>query len=215
MTVPVRSSNAPVLRRATGMRPIRTRVIILEAARELFYNRPFDTVTVEMIAAHAGLTRRTIYNQFADAAALFRATREQLVHEIAELLPVNVSTDLPARVALRLYCRQVATAFSDPRYIELVGSLVRDGWSAPWLIDGFERHVRFPIVRCLEAYLQALRVDQHSSKIEVRHVALSLLRSLESVAISTRLLPRAEQSSDEVPDCTPDLIDSFVDRIVP
>src|SRR5687768_10011647 len=87
--------------RRLAMRPHRSRAAILAAARDLFRNRPSDSVSMEMIAMRAGVTRRTVYNQFVDSAELFRATREELILEVAELLPLAVAGDLSPRAALR------------------------------------------------------------------------------------------------------------------
>lgn len=202
----------PVARRLT-MRPHRSRAAILAAARELFRSRPSDSVSMEMIAMRAGVTRRTVYNQFADSAELFRATREELILEVAELLPLGVAGDLSPRAALRAYCGLVAEAFADPRYVELVGSIVRDGWAAPWLIDAYQRHIRVPATRSLETYLQGLRADDVLGSADIRRAALNLIASIESVAVSTRLLPGIDRNDCEIADCTPDLIDGFMSRV--
>lgn len=201
--------------RHPAMRPHRSRAAILAAARELFRNRPSDSVSMEMIAMRAGVTRRTVYNQFVDSAELFRTTREELIFEVAELLPLRVAGDLSPRAALRAYCDLVAQAFADPRYVELVGSIVRDGWSAPWLIDAYQRHIRMPATRSVETYLQGLSPDHMLTGADIRRAALNLIASIESVAVSTRLLPGIDCRDCDIPDCTPDLIDGFMARVCP
>ncbi len=187
-------------------RPYRSRNAILIAARALFRDRPAESVSVEMIAARAGVTRRTVYNQFAGAGELYRATREALVMEVAALLPLGVAADLPPRAALRSYCCLVAQAFADPRYAELTTSVVRDGWAAPWLIDAWHRHIRLPVLRGLEAQHQALRGEGS------RQAAVNLLAAIEAVTAATRLLPGLEA---DIPDCTPDLVDALLAKLCP
>lgn len=197
------------------MRPHRTRAVIMAAAREMFHRRPAQTVSVEMIAQHAGLARRTIYNQFGDAGALYRATRDELIFEAARLLPLEVPSDLPPRAALSAYCRMVGTAFADPRFVDLIGSVVRDGGYAPWLVESFERHIRFPILRSLESYLLLLRAKEGRSTLDVPTTARSLLRSLELVAVSSLLSTENGQRPGQVADCTAELIDGFLARAAP
>jgi len=194
------------------IRPHRSRGAILAAARALYRERPADAVSMEMIALRAGLTRRTVYNQFADAAELYRATREALIFEVVALLPLVVAGDLPPRAALRSYCCLVAQAFVDPRYIELAGSMVRDGWCAPWLAEAYQRHVRVPVAHSLQSYLQGLRPGTTASGGDLRRLALNLLAAIESASVATRLLPALD---GEPPDCTPELIDAFLARLCP
>jgi len=203
----------PLARPATlrPLRPHRSRAAILAAARSLYRERPADGVSMEMIALRAGVTRRTVYNQFADAAELYRATREALILEVVGLLPPGLATALPPRAALRCYCGLVAQAFLDPRYVELAGSIVRDGWSTPWLADAYQRHIRVPVAHSLQFYLQGLRPGAVASG-DLRRLALNLLAAIESASVATRLLPAFD---GEPPDCTPDLIDAFLARLCP
>lgn len=193
-------------------RPHRSRAAILAAARSLYRDRPADTVSMEMIALRAGLTRRTVYNQFADAAELYRATREALILEVVGMLPPGLASDLPPRAALRSYCGLVAQAFLDPRYVELAGSIVRDGWSTPWLAEAYQRHIRVPVAHSLQFYLQGLRPGAATGGGDLRRLALNLLAAIESASVATRLLPAL---GGEPPDCTPDLIDAFLARLCP
>ncbi|MFC3711549.1 TetR/AcrR family transcriptional regulator [Sphingoaurantiacus capsulatus] len=209
-SVPIRQIDLAEMAAPTPLltRPYRSRNAILIAARALFRDRPADSVSVEMIAARAGVTRRTVYNQFAGAAELYRATREALVMEVAALLPLGVAADLPPRAALRSYCCLVAQAFADARYAELTTSVVRDGWAAPWLIDAWHRHIRLPVLRGLEAQHQALRTGGDGS----RQTAVNLLAAIEAVTVAARLLPGLNA---DIPDCTPELVDAFLARLCP
>lgn len=44
---------------------------ILQAARSLFASQPFDLVTMEAVAAQAGVSKMTVYSHFHDKEALF------------------------------------------------------------------------------------------------------------------------------------------------
>jgi TetR/AcrR family transcriptional repressor of mexJK operon len=63
--------------RFAGPRPddprvVRTREAVVAAARELFVRHGFSRTTMDDIAARAGVTKRTLYNNYADKEALFR-----------------------------------------------------------------------------------------------------------------------------------------------
>jgi TetR/AcrR family transcriptional repressor of mexJK operon len=51
---------------------VRSRAAVVEAARQLFMRKGYAGTTMEEIAAVAGLTKRTLYNNYADKDALFR-----------------------------------------------------------------------------------------------------------------------------------------------
>ncbi|WP_428489538.1 TetR/AcrR family transcriptional regulator [Rhodopila sp.] len=58
-------------------------VAIITAARSLFTSQPFDLVTMEAVAAQAGVSKMTVYSHFRDKETLFEtivaATAEQMI----------------------------------------------------------------------------------------------------------------------------------------
>ena len=57
--------------RADDPRVVRTRAAVVDAARALFLRKGYAGTTMEEIAAAAGLTKRTVYNNYGDKEALF------------------------------------------------------------------------------------------------------------------------------------------------
>jgi TetR/AcrR family transcriptional regulator, mexJK operon transcriptional repressor len=57
--------------RADDPRVLRTRAAVVDAARTLFLRQGYGGTTMEDIAALAGLTKRSVYNNYADKNALF------------------------------------------------------------------------------------------------------------------------------------------------
>ena len=58
--------------RANDPRVVRSRAAVVDAARTLFLRKGYAGTTVEEIATVAGLTKRTVYNNYGDKDALFR-----------------------------------------------------------------------------------------------------------------------------------------------
>jgi TetR/AcrR family transcriptional repressor of mexJK operon len=58
--------------RANDPRVVRSRAAVVDAARTLFLRNGYAGTTMEEIAALAGLTKRTVYNNYGDKDALFR-----------------------------------------------------------------------------------------------------------------------------------------------
>jgi TetR/AcrR family transcriptional repressor of mexJK operon len=57
--------------RVDDPRVVRTRAAVVDAARTLFLRQGYAGTTMEQVAALAGLTKRTVYNNYADKDALF------------------------------------------------------------------------------------------------------------------------------------------------
>ena len=84
--------------RAEDPRVVRSRAAVVEAARALFLRNGYAGTTMDDIAARAGLTKRTLYNNYADKDALFIrivtdviAYAERFARDLREDLTVGVT----------------------------------------------------------------------------------------------------------------------------
>jgi TetR/AcrR family transcriptional repressor of mexJK operon len=84
-------SSLPVNPRPAQGRPkdLEKRSAILEAAKNLFVERGFEATSMDAVAAHAGVSKLTVYSHFQDKSALFVEAvkckcEEQLPHELFE-----------------------------------------------------------------------------------------------------------------------------------
>lgn len=68
---PRRSHRRVAAPRADDPRVIRSRAAVFDAARTLLLRQGYAATTMEQIAALAGLTKRTVYNNYGDKHALF------------------------------------------------------------------------------------------------------------------------------------------------
>lgn len=111
-----RASTGPTPR-ADDPRVVRTRAAVVDAARTLFLRQGYTGTTMEDIAELAGLTKRTLYNNYPDKDALFKqivaeviSSAEAFAQGLAEILAVGISADnlrttlddLAERLALRI-----------------------------------------------------------------------------------------------------------------
>lgn len=62
------------------------RVAILDAARTHFFEKGFDAVTIEGVAATAGVSKMTVYGHFSDKQTLFAAFVERELSTLSSLL---------------------------------------------------------------------------------------------------------------------------------
>jgi AcrR family transcriptional regulator len=105
----------------------RSRMVILQAAVDELAEVGYGRVTIESIAARAGVGKSTIYRHWRDKLALiadaFETFHEQMVPDLGEL---------PAREAVALLLRHVAEVVVDSTFSRCI----------PALIEGAERDPR-------------------------------------------------------------------------
>jgi TetR/AcrR family transcriptional regulator, mexJK operon transcriptional repressor len=132
--------------RADDPRVVRTRTAVVDAARTLFLRNGYANTTVEDIAALAGLTKRTVYNNYADKDALFtQIVRDTIAYaeEFARGLREEFAPDITAtnlREALGDLGQRLALGIIRPEVIALRRLLIGEGGAFPALArEYFER----------------------------------------------------------------------------
>ena len=95
----------------------RTQRRIVEAAYYLFYRKGFTRVSMDEIAARAGITKRTLYAHYRSKDDLLAAAFEHFTEVDAERLRV-IANRLPAKPAaiLDAFFRQIADWAKTPRW---------------------------------------------------------------------------------------------------
>ncbi len=131
-------------RRFQGPRPddprvLRTRAAVLEAARTLFLRHGYAGTSIEEIAAQAGLTKRTVYNNYPGKEALFTeivAGTIAYAEEFARGLHADVSagvTRAELRPRLDALARRMALAIVRPEVVALRRLLTGEARAFPTL----------------------------------------------------------------------------------
>ena len=125
--------------RADDPRVLRTRAAVLEAARALFLRDGYAGSTMEGIAAAAGLTKRTLYNNYGDKETLFRLIiadaityAEAFVRGLHEEFAVGL-TRANVHAALEALAVRMATAVVRPEIIALRRLLIGEARDFPTL----------------------------------------------------------------------------------
>jgi AcrR family transcriptional regulator len=139
----IRKGRKPASR---GGRPSRAEALllrerILEAATQLFLATGYGSTTIEAVAERAGVSKRTLYDRFADKSTLFAAvvhriitqirppadvpllagtTLEEILRRLARLI-LNAALAAPALALHRLVSAESA------RFPELVRAVASDG----------------------------------------------------------------------------------------
>ena len=100
----------------------RSRQAILAAARALVTEEPYEKVTVEAIAARAGVGKQTIYRRWPSKSAIVVAALLAL-SEDADGQSVTLPDTGDLRADLGLVMRATAEEFSDPSFGKLIRAL--------------------------------------------------------------------------------------------
>jgi TetR/AcrR family transcriptional regulator, mexJK operon transcriptional repressor len=126
-----------IVKRADDPRVVRSRAAVVEAARTLFLRKGYASTTMEEIAAAAGLTKRTLYNNYPDKEALFT----QIVTEVmafAEAFARGLHDEFTApvtaknlRVTLHDLARRLALGIMRPEVVALRRLLIGEAREFP------------------------------------------------------------------------------------
>lgn len=125
--------------RADDPRVVRSRAAVVDAARTLFLRQGYAGTTMEEIAALAGLTKRTLYNNYASKEALFTqivteviAYAEEFTRGLREELTVGIN-DTNLRTTLDDLGRRLALGIVRPEVVALRRLLIGEAREFPAL----------------------------------------------------------------------------------
>lgn len=162
---------------------------IIAAATEAFCRQGYRAVTMRRIAAQAGVSTRTLYNQHADKFSLFEACLEQ---GSAAFPVLDSSPDADPAAALHRFAVAVVQMLSSETS-EALGLLVyREGTEFPELLAAAERTQQTHLVEPIAAFLEVHRMDQGDS-VETAKILLAMMLSDWQRRSSFRH-PRASQA---------------------
>lgn len=170
----------------------RTRENILSKTRWLLRHRPTDRLRMEDVARTAGVSRRTIYNQFDGYEALLHACFEQLVAELSRNVQIDIPSTADPETGLSLLGIHAAHLFSDERYADVVRHIVRLGNEHDWLDEVCRRQIKAPIIIAVEN--QLLRHRRAFGGLDTRDLATHYVTMIEALSVWPILLdaPRPE-----------------------
>jgi TetR/AcrR family transcriptional repressor of mexJK operon len=145
----------------TGIDPrvVRSRAAVLEAATTLFLRNGYSATTMDDIAETAGVSKRTVYNNFTDKEALFREV-VMAATGIAEESGADVAAeladpdDLPT--ALFALAHRLAVAATNPRVVRLRRLLIGEAHRFPDLAAEYYRLAPGRVMSTLAAAFESL-----------------------------------------------------------
>jgi len=132
-----------------------SREAIVDAAGRLFLERGFGSVSMDELAAAAGVARRTLYNQFASKEEIFREMLLRVSRQLESAFPPGIETQGDVEAVLRLIARVIVDLHKNPEYLGFLRMVVADARQFPWIATEFAA-VMDPQTERLTRYLAHL-----------------------------------------------------------
>ena len=114
-----------------------SREAIVGAAQRLFLERGFGAVSMDDLAAAAGVARRTLYNQFASKEEIFREMLLRVSKQLEDALPPGIETQGDVEDVLRLIARAILKLHRRPGYLGFLRMVAADSRQFPWIAEAF------------------------------------------------------------------------------
>src|SRR5579884_3692558 len=108
---------------ARGVR-VGSRDLIVDAAERLFLERGFGAVSMDELAAAAGVARRTLYNQFASKEDIFREMLQRVSGQLEHAFPPGIETQGDVEAVLRLVARMILKLHKNQEYLGFLRMVV-------------------------------------------------------------------------------------------
>jgi AcrR family transcriptional regulator len=114
-----------------------TQAALVTSARSLFGTVGFDNITIDELAAAAGVTRGALYHHYKSKEALFETVFRQVEEELLEAVRAAARSASEPRSALRAACKAYIRCAREPTIarIALIDGPTVLGWSAYRQID--------------------------------------------------------------------------------
>src|SRR3954454_11057135 len=108
-----------------------SREAIVEAAERLFLERGFGTVSMDDLAAAAGVARRTLYNRFASKEGIFREVLVAVSDQLADAFPPGIETRGGVEDVLRLIAWAILKLHGRRGYLGFLRMVVAESRQFP------------------------------------------------------------------------------------
>jgi TetR/AcrR family transcriptional regulator, mexJK operon transcriptional repressor len=113
---------------------LRLRQRILEVATELFLAEGYGSTTIEAVAAHAGISKRTLYHRFDDKSALFAAVVHEIIAQIRPPAGVPLIEGATLHDVLRRLAGMILRAALSPKALALHRLMMAESARFPELV---------------------------------------------------------------------------------
>lgn len=176
-----------------------TRDAIVSAAERLFLEQGFDGVSMDQLAAAAGVARRTLYNQFGGKEDIFREVLRRLSDRISAALPPGIETQGDVDAVLRLVGQAVLAFQGTTQFIGLMRMAVAGVRQFPWIAQEF--------TGILEIHLERFaRYLSHLTTLGVLDCPHPVLAAHQFLGLINEPILWRSVLNQEIISCTPEIV---------
>lgn len=217
------SRRAPKRRRGAAPRTddpriVRSRAAAIEAATTLFLEKGYAGTTMEEIAALAGLSKRTLYNNYTDKSALFT----QIVTDVitfAEAFAQSIRAEFTTHItgdtlatALHNLARRLALGILRPEVIALRRLLVREGREFPALAKDYFHRAPDRVMTALADGFEHLTDAGVLNAIDARRAAEQFAYLVVGEPLDRAMVVGTTPTRAHIVACARDGVDTFLAR---
>ena len=206
-------------KREADPRVVRSRAAVLEAARALFMEQGYAGTTMDDIARRAGLTKRTLYNNYPDKEALFRlivadviAVAENFARELRAELATGI-TAANLRDKLHDVAARMATSIVRTPVITLRRFLVGESRLYPELAQEYFDRAPGQVLGVLANSFDRLMregVLRVAASLDARRSAAQFAYLVVGETLDRAMLTGQVPNEDEVLACAHDGVETFL-----
>lgn len=139
------------------------REVLLSAAARLFHKRGFGGCSVDHIARESGVSKSTIYRQFANKEAIFEEVQLRVAEKQARLINAFIFDEQQPAQSLKAFARYVYQIDSQPEFLESFRLLLSIAGRMPEMADRIRSQGATEVLSRLTSFFQKL-ID--SGKVE-------------------------------------------------
>ncbi|MBE9552529.1 MAG: TetR/AcrR family transcriptional regulator [Proteobacteria bacterium] len=132
------------------------RDLIVSAARKLFLDSGYGAVSMDAIAAEAGVSKRTVYSHFQNKETLFGAVIGDMCAAMGGPNSTDLAADRSPEEVLTAYGRQILKVVLDPEALSVFRVVLAESPQFPELSQMFCSTGPDPMCNFLSSYLAEL-----------------------------------------------------------
>jgi TetR/AcrR family transcriptional repressor of mexJK operon len=204
--------------RASDPRVVRSRAAVVDAARTLFLRHGHAGTTMEEIASLAGLTKRTVYNNYGDKNALFTqivadvlAYAETFARGLHEEFTVGI-TAANLRATLDDLGRRLALGIVRPEVIALRRLLIGEARSFPTLAAEYFDRAPGQVIEALALGFEHLAQRRLLRVTDARRAAAQFAYLIAGEPLDRAMLVGTIPPTEEIIECARDGVETFLAR---
>lgn len=162
------------------------RLQIITAAEQLFSAKGVDATSMDQIAAHAEVSKRTVYNHFATKTELFAAMLEAMFAKVAQGEPLTYQPGKPIEEQMLAIAKSEVALLTSPAFIKVARVAFLQMLTDANLAQALNK----PSMGCLvylPAFLQAANDDQVLSVGDIELACKQFAYQIKSLVFYPKL----------------------------